>query len=129
VFVLTCTVVVLTCSAMYGCVCVDVLVIFVFVFTVFCVVCTLFFVLFRICIFVFVFYIRTRDAQIPDVSSPGRLNFVLQPLMLLALSTELTAFHASGSRILKWLIDFWNICDHVLNQFIPVIFLRHALGF
>jgi hypothetical protein len=60
VFVLTFTVVVLTCFAMYGCVyvwvlqCVGVLVICVLVFTVFCIVCTVRFVLFRLCVFLFV---------------------------------------------------------------------------
>ena len=53
-FVLIFAVVVLTCFAMYGCVCVGVLVIRVLVFTVFCIVCTGVFVLFRLCVFLFV---------------------------------------------------------------------------
>jgi len=49
--------------------------------------------------------------------------------MLGALSTERAAYHPSGSCILKLLTDFCKIFDHVLNQFIPVIFLRDTLCF
>jgi hypothetical protein len=55
----SCTVVVLTCFVMCGCVCVDVLVICVFVFTVFCTVCTVFFVLFLLCIFILICFVCT----------------------------------------------------------------------
>jgi len=57
--------VVLTCFVMYGCVyvwvcvCVGVLVIRVLVFTVFCIVCTVFFLLFRLCIFILICFSST----------------------------------------------------------------------
>jgi len=46
---------VLTCFVMCGCV--GILVIYVFVFTVFCIVCTVFLVLFRLCIFILYFLV------------------------------------------------------------------------
>ena len=44
---------------MWVCVRVDALVISVLVFTVFCIVCTMFFVLFRLCIFILICYVGT----------------------------------------------------------------------
>jgi len=54
----SCTVVVLACFVMCGCVYVWVLVTRVLVFTVFCIVCTVFFVLFRLCIFILICLVR-----------------------------------------------------------------------
>ena len=61
---MSCTVVVLACFVMCGCVYVWVLVTRVLVFTVFCIVCTVFFVLFRLCIFILICFVcaNVRDA-------------------------------------------------------------------
>ena len=70
VFVLTCFVM---CVCVCVCVCFDnsvgVLVICVLVFNVFCIVCTVFFVLFRLCIFIFVFSVLMYGLLPPSDNS------------------------------------------------------------
>jgi len=60
----------LFCSV-WVCVCVGILVICVFVFTVFCIVCTLFFVLFPLCIFILICFVC---ASVRTVVSEWQLN-------------------------------------------------------
>ena len=65
VFFLNSSLVVLNCFVMRWCVCVcvgawvGVLVICILVFTVFCIVCTMFLVLFPLCIFILIYFVRT----------------------------------------------------------------------
>ena len=83
----SCTVFVLTCFVMCGCVClgfltcgcvylwvlwsVGVLVICVLLFNVFCIVCTVFFVLFRLCILIFSYFVCT---SVRSIATEWQLN-------------------------------------------------------
>jgi hypothetical protein len=51
-----------------------------------------------------------RGAQIPGTSSPYRLNFLQWCQDLWVLGMEFDYPHRFGTRILMWLLDFWNIC-------------------
>jgi hypothetical protein len=111
VFVLTCTVVVLTCFVMWGCVyvcvCVGVLVICILVFTVSCVVCSVFFVLFHLCIFILICFVcivvgllPPGDNSIAVSSSSSSIFFsvALRPnaghgLLILEVSRSHTTTH------------------------------------